>query len=94
MLYYPRTKPEGGGPGLKGIKPDTDISPCFYRVNRKLTERSSTAHTWAKSKNKNFVEQYIKSHASVPGIGKYKDVEKGLKMQTRPQSVGPRRRVT
>ncbi len=30
VLFFPRTKPEGGGPGLKGIKKDKDLGPGFY----------------------------------------------------------------
>jgi len=94
VLYYPRTKPEGGGPGLKGIKRDTDMSPCYYKVNRKLTERSQRQFEFSKSRNQNYIERYVRSHTFVPGVGKYKDVDKGLKLQTRPLSSCPRRRVT
>lgn len=35
MLMYPRTKTEGGGPGLKAIKRDRDGGPGFYKVDQK-----------------------------------------------------------
>jgi len=92
--FYPRTKVEGGGPGLKGIKKDTDISPCFYKVNRKPTEKSTRQFKFGASKNKNFVEQYVTSRNYVPGVGKYLSIDKGLALQSRPQSSGPRRRIT
>lgn len=94
MLYYPRTKKDGGGPGLKGIKKDSDISPCYYKIDRKLTEKSKRQFEFSKSKNVNFFETYVRNHAYMPGVGKYKEIDKGLNLQTRPLSSGPRRRIT
>lgn len=41
MTYYPLTKPEGGGPGLKAIKQDQNVAPGYYKVKRNLVERST-----------------------------------------------------
>jgi len=94
MLYYPRTKPEGGGPGLKAIKKDSDVAPGFYKVKRGLVERSTHQFKFFNSKNKNCFESYIKAKETVPGVGKYKDIDRGLALQSRPNSVGPRKRLT
>ena len=93
MLYYPRTKPEGGGPGLKGIKKDSDIAPGFYKVKRSLVERSTHAFKFFNHKNKNCFDEYIRKKEFVPGVGKYKDIERGLRLQSRPLSTGPRKRI-
>mmetsp|Transcript_634 Transcript_634/g.1012 ORF Transcript_634/g.1012 Transcript_634/m.1012 type:complete len:95 (-) Transcript_634:318-602(-) len=93
MLYYPRTKPDGGGPGLKSIKKSSDMAPGYYKVKRTLTERKSHHFKFANKKNQNCFEQYIKSKEFVPGVGKYKEIDKGIALQSRPNSVGPRRRL-
>lgn len=80
MLYYPRTKPHGGGPGLKAIKKDSDVAPTYYKINRNLIERSKTQFKFYKTPNKNIFEQYIKCKEFVPGVGKYEKLEPGLKL--------------
>ena len=93
-MYFPRSKPLGGGPGLHGIKKDQNVAPGYYQVSHRLTERSSRMNKFSGATNKNYIANYVKSRDYVPGVGKYKDIEKGLKLQTRPLSCGGRRRVS
>ena len=69
VLYFPRTKPEGGGPGLHGIKRDQVVSPSYYKVDRRLTERSSRQSKFSATPNRNFIERYVAGKAFVPGAG-------------------------
>jgi len=39
--YYPRSKPEGGGPGIKAIKQTENLAPGYYKVKRTSVERST-----------------------------------------------------
>ena len=41
MLYYPRTKPEGSGPGLKRLEKDKTCGPGQYTVNYALTDKTT-----------------------------------------------------
>ena len=93
-MFYPRTKIDGGGPGLKGIKREQGLGPSDYKIERNLVEKKSTDFKFQKTVNKNFFAQYISSKAYVPGMGKYKDIERGLALQTRPMSCPGRRRIT
>lgn len=91
--YFPRTKPDGGGPGLKGIKQDQNVAPGYYKVNHRLTETTVKSNKFTSTPNRNYIDRYVKSREFVPGVGKYKDVEKGLSLQTRPLSCGGKRRL-
>lgn len=91
---YPRTKPEGGGPGLKGIKKDKEGGPGYYKLDYKRVERRSLNFKFGNAENKNFIAKYVKSKENVPGVGRYKEIEAGIKLQTRPVSAGNRRRLT
>ena len=91
---YPRTKIDGGGPGLKGIKRDKSGGPGYYNLNYKRVEKRSLANKFMVGENKNFVTSYVKSKAAIPGVGRYKDVENGIRATSRPLSSGGRRRIT
>ena len=60
-MYYPRTKADGGGPGLKGIKKDSDVAPGYYKINRDMTEKRGSSVKFTNTPNKNFVERYVKA---------------------------------
>ena len=40
FLYFPRTKPEGSGPGLKRLEKDKSCGPGQYDVKYHLTEKN------------------------------------------------------
>ena len=95
FLYYPRTKPEGSGPPPK--KKEKEIrGPGTYQIKYHLTENRETGNCqFSKTPNKNFIERYTKSKAFCPGIGRYKDIDKGFAISSRPLSSSStsRRRV-
>ena len=93
-LYYPRSKEAGGGPGLKGIKNDQLGGPSYYKVNRALTENKTWTQKFDKTPVKTHVDLHIKMKEFIPGVGRYTDIDSGLKLQSRPMSCGARRRIT
>ena len=93
-LYYPRSKEAGGGPGLKGIKNDQLGGPGYYKVKRDLIENKTRSQKFDKTPVKTHVDHHIKIKEFIPGVGRYTDIDSGLKLQSRPMSCSGRRRIT
>ena len=54
------------------------MGPGFYTPNETLTRRSSHLFKFEGNKNVNCFAKYIKSKEFVPGVGRYKELDKGL----------------
>ena len=78
---HPRTKADGGGPGLKGIKKDQPLGPAAYNVNMKLVEKKSTGFKFSNVSKKTQIAKQVEAKAYVPGAGKYADnLDRGFKL--------------
>lgn len=53
-LFYPRTKKEGTGPGIKGIKRDQHGGPAYYKIQRHLAEKQSYKFRFETGRNKTY----------------------------------------
>ena len=79
MKYHPKNKQDAlqiKNPRMKLIKRDQPIGPGVYKMNKEFVEPVNPSWSFSKCKNINFYETYKNRKAFVPGVGKYKDVEK------------------
>lgn len=56
VLYIPRTKESGSGPGLKRLEKDKKCGPGQYTIKYSLIDKVSFSGAFSKSKNVNFLE--------------------------------------
>jgi len=61
-------------------------APGSYNVEESFvkTQYRSTSHSFMKEKGKNYIDLAVKNRQVVPGIGKYKDTEKGYDSLSKP----------
>ena len=91
MLYYPRTKGDASeveNPRMKRLKRDNPHGPGMYQESHSLTERRNPSFSFTKTPVSNYVDQYSKAKAFVPGVGKYKDLDRCFKALGRPVTAG------
>lgn len=60
-----------------------------------MTESRNPQYSFSKTPVSNYVDQYSKKKAFVPGVGKYKEIDRGYAALGRPVSGGSllRRRI-
>jgi hypothetical protein len=92
VKYYgkPETAPKFEMRPKKSSKPapgSYNVDECYVK-----SQFASTSHTFMKEKPKNYIDIAVKTRSSVPGIGKYKDIEKGYSALSRPLSSIARKR--
>jgi hypothetical protein len=56
-----------------------NVEECYLK-----TQYRSTSHSFMKEKGKNYIDLAVKSRQIVPGIGKYKETEKGYDALSKP----------
>ena len=90
MKYFPKNKQDAlqiKNPRMRVIKRDQPIGPGVYKPNLEFVEPVNPGWSFAKSKNINFYDTYKSRKAFVPGVGKYKDVEKCYDQLSRPTTM-------
>lgn len=91
MLYYPRTKSESGSvknPRMAKLKRTVSLGPGTHNPNMTVIERKNPGYSFSKTVNKNYVDIYRKMKSFVPGVGKYKEIDKGIAALGRPVTMG------
>jgi hypothetical protein len=72
----------------KGPAPGTyDIDNCYRK-----TQWKTNVFSWSKGKYKNYVDDVVKAKTFIPGVGKYKELDKGYGQLSRPPTSLQRRR--
>lgn len=94
-LYFPRTKEAGSGPGTKRLEKDKSLAPGQYNINYHTQDKKEFSGAFTKSKNVNFLERAQMAKKHVPGVGRYKETDKGYRAISRPVSscITSRRRM-
>ena len=77
------------------FKKTKDPAPGSYNIEESIKKTqwgASNIHVISKCKKKDFLEQYAKSKSAVPGVGKYKETERGFLILSKPPTSLMRRR--
>jgi hypothetical protein len=69
------------------------MGPGQYAINYTKTEPRATFFNFSKSKNVNYIEDYVRMHKSIPAPGKYVGVDKAMLRLSRPISSISRKRI-
>lgn len=84
---YFHEKEKGGGPKIDiKFKKTKDPAPGSYNIEDvyKKTQWKSNIHSMSKAKIKNYVDDEVKIKSFMPGVGKYKETEKGYLALSKP----------
>ena len=77
------------------FKKTKEPAPGSYNIEESIKKTQwgfSNIHVISKCKKKDFLEQYAKSKSAVPGVGKYKETERGFQILSKPPTSLMRRR--
>ena len=77
------------------FKKSKDPAPGSYNIEESIKKTqwgASNIHVISKCKKKDFLEQYARSKSAVPGVGKYKETERGYLILSKPPTSLMRRR--
>jgi hypothetical protein len=77
------------------FKKTKDPAPGSYNIEesiRKSQWAASNIHVISKGKKKDFLEINARAKSAIPGVGKYKDTEKGYQILSKPPTSLMRRR--
>ena len=77
------------------FKKTKDPAPGSYNIEesiRKTQWGASHIHVISKGKKKDFLEIISRAKSAIPGVGKYKETEKGYQILSKPPTSLKRRR--
>ena len=77
------------------FKKSKDPAPGSYNIEESIKKTqwgASNIHVISKCKKKDFLEQYARSKSAIPGVGKYKETERGYLILSKPPTSLMRRR--
>ena len=69
------------------------MGPGQYSINYEKTEPRARFFNFSKSKNKNYIDDYVRVHKAIPAPGKYAGVDKAILKLSRPISSLSRKRI-